>query len=85
MMPVIKLTTAQAKSLLIHWQKYIDAFESDYIEDDSGFQMTIAGEEEYEDMPTASEIRAVKTKHKFILAFRDKIEASMRRDQVAKA
>ncbi len=83
-MPVIKLTTAQAKSLLIHWQKYIDTFEADYIEDDSGFQMTIAGEGEYEEMPTASEIRTVKTKHKFILAFRDKIEASMRRDQGAK-
>ena len=68
-MPVIKLTPGQLKKLRGHWAEYVRGFESDYIEDDSGFQMEITGEMDDGDKPTAKEIRRVKSDHKFVLWF----------------
>ena len=76
-MPTIKLTDRQLKRLDGMWTEHIRLFESEYVEDDSGFQMEIAGTLETDRPPNAEEIRQAKSDHRFILMIQDKILAAM--------
>ena len=69
----IRLSARQLKVLLDHWQKYQFYYEQDYIEEDSGFQMALEGDESCGDIPTKAEQREVERTYKFINTFEKKL------------
>ena len=76
-MPTIKLTVRQLKQLDDIWDEHVRLFESDYVEDDSGFQMELAGTLATDSPPNTEEIRQAKSDHRFILMIQNKIRAAM--------
>ena len=76
-MPTIKLTVRQLKRFDGIWDEHIRLFESEYVEDDSSFQMELAGTLATDRPPNTKEIRQAKSDHRFILMIQNKIRAAM--------